>query len=230
MKKIILLLLATYALMANPLPQRIQTKIQAIINGDTVKLANNVPSGMSGLIIHDYGNGLSAITHSLVTLPNGVAKVLPYRAIRHENMPLIKTDTRVNDRAIIGNFYNNLLLIAPNARTYSDITKSFNGRKWIHPDAYAIEFMKEEISSLSFDSLYQFALKNQVGLVLLVTKNRLRILDPISKTFLGERSIHLVDSKATNPFFSRFEHMDVSAFGFSKVALKEYYQAIQDLK
>jgi len=228
MKKIILLVLATYSLMANTLPQRIETTIKSI-HGDTIQLAQNVSAGMSGLIVHDYGNGLSAITHSVISTQNGNAKILPYRAILHENIPTVKTEAKINDKVILGNFYNNALLIAPDARSYSNITKNFN-KTWIHPDAYALQFMSEEASEISLSSLKKFATKNQVGLVLIATKTKLLILDPISKKFLGQKQINGTATKAMKPFFSRFEHMDVSTFGFSEITLKDYYKAIQDLK
>jgi len=228
MKKIILLVLATYSLMANTLPQRIETTIKSI-HRDTIQLAQNVPAGMSGLIVHDYGNGLSAITHSVISTQNGNAKILPYRAILHENIPTVKTEAKANDKVILGNFYNNALLIAPNEQIYSNITKRFH-KTWIHPDAYALQFMSEEASEISLSSLQKFAIKNQIGLVLIATQTELLILDPISKKFLGQKQINETATKAMKPFFSRFEQMDVSNFGFSKIKLKAYYTAIQDLK
>jgi hypothetical protein len=228
MKKIILFVLATYSLMANPLPQRIETSIKSI-QGNSIQLAENVSTGMSGIIVHDYGNGLSAITHSVITTQNGKASILPYTAILHENIPTVKTEAKINDKVILGNFYSNALLIAPDARSYANITKHFH-KTWIHPDAYALQFMREERSAISLDSLRKFAMNNQVGLVLIATKTQLLILDPISKKFLGQQAIDGTSTKAMKPFFSRFEYMDISTFGFSKTTLKDYYKAIQDLK
>jgi len=228
MKKIILLFLTTYSLIANALPQRIETTIKSI-HGNSIQLAQNVPAGMSGLVVHNYGNGLSAITHSVISTQNGNAKILPYTAILHENIPTIKTKVKVNDKVILGNFYANALVIAPNEQSYSNITKRFK-KTWIHPDAYALYFIKEGASEISLDSLKDFSIKNQIGLVLIQAKTNLLILDPISKKFLGQKSISPTNSKAIKPFFSRFEHMDVSTFGFSDIKLKDYYKSIQELK
>ncbi len=229
MKKIILLILiTTYAIIANSFPQRIETTITSV-NGDTIKLAQHISAGVSGVVVHDYGNGLSAITHSLITTKNGDAKLLPYRAIIHDNIPSVKTEAKVNDRVILGNYYNNILLIAPNEQTYSSITKRFN-KNWIHPDSYAIEFMKEEISKITLDSLYKFAIKNQVGLVLLVTKNSILFLDPISKKLIKNQPFTITNKKAMRPFFSRFPQMDISDFGFSSVKLEDYYKSISEIK
>ena len=228
MQKIIFLLLTTYSLIANNLPQRIETTINSIDKNGDIHLATSVPAGMSGLIVHNYGNGLSAITHSLVTLNNGLAKSQPYTAILHENIPTVKTTAQVNDKIIIGTFYNNTLLIAPDAKTYTTLTKKFK-KRWIHPDTYALEFMGRGESAISKESLNTFAKANQVGLVLIVSTNKILILDPISQQFIGELPLSTKSNKTVKPFFSRFEQVDVSAFGFSKVNLVDYYTAIKNI-
>jgi len=228
MKKILLLLLTTYSLIANNLPQRIETTIKSIDKGGNIHLSISVPNGMSGIVVHDYGNGLFAITHSLVTRGNGSATFSPYTAILHTNIPSVKTPVQVNDKVILGAFYKNALLIAPDARSYATITKNFK-KTWIHPDAYALDFMGEGESAISKETLNKFAQANQVGLVLIVGRDKIFILDPISKLFIGELPLNIKTAKSINPFFSRFEQVDISAFGFSKVKLVDYYQAIKNI-
>ena len=228
MRKLILLLLATYTIMANTLPQPITTTITTI-QGNIITLATTLPEGRSGIVVHNYGNGLSAITHSVISNRDGTATLLPYRAILHPNIPTIKTEAKIDDKVILGGFYKNALVIAPDARIYQKIIRSFN-KRWIHPDAYALEFMKEEHLSLSLDSLQKFARANQVGLVLIASKNRLLILDPISQKIIDTKAMNLNTERAMRPFFSRFEQMDVSLFGWSDKELKDYYIAIEELK
>lgn len=215
--------------MANSLPQTIETTVTNVNDNGEIQVATSVPKGMSGIVVHDYGNGLSAITHSVVSQGGSATKVLPYTAIHHENIPTIQTAVKVNDKVILGNFYNNALLIAPNAQTYANITKNLK-KTWIHPDAYALEFMREKQSGLTLESLEKFSKANQVGLVLIATKEGLLILDPISKMFLGKQALTLNADKAMTPFFARFDQMDVSVFGFSEINHTEYYQAIEGIK
>lgn len=229
MKKLLVLLLATYTLMANNLPQTIETTVTNVNDNGEIQLATSVPKGMSGIVVHDYGNGLSAITHSIISQEGSNAKVLPYTAILHDNIPTIQTAVKVNDKVILGNFYENALLIAPNARTYANITKNLK-KTWIHPDAYALEFMKEGQRAITLESLEKFAKTNQVGLVFIVTKDSLLILDPISKMFLGKQPLAGNNEKAMTPFFARFDQMDVSLFEFSKIKHTDYYQAVEGIK
>jgi len=95
MKKLLFILLTTYALMADGLPQRIETIIQSIDANGKIELATAVPQGMSGIVLHNYGNNLSAITQAVISLGETSATVLPYTALLHENIPTIKTPARV---------------------------------------------------------------------------------------------------------------------------------------
>ncbi len=229
MKKIILTLLATsYLLVAQTLPNTITTTITNISNNGEIKLANSVPKGRSGLIIHNYGNNLSAITHA--TISNGsTASVLPYQAILHENIPNVKTNVAVGDKVVFGNFYENALLIAPNQEVYKNITKTYR-KTWIHPDRFALNLMKDEERSLTLENIKKFAQLNQIGLVLIVVPNRVLILDPISKNFLGAFALQTDRKNTMSPFYARFEQMDTSTFGFSKKDYPPYYQAVAGLK
>jgi hypothetical protein len=214
--------------MADALPQSITTTIKSINPNGQVTLATSAPQGMSGIVVHDYGNGLTAITNAVITDKNGKATLLKYTAIPHNNIPNIKTPSKVNDKVILGNFYNNALLIAPNATAYTNITKKFK-KTWIHPDRFALDFMKNTQSALSLDNLKEFATKNQVGLVLIASKNALFFLDPISQEFIGKENMNINSDNAMKPFFARFKQVDTSIFSMSKVTLTDYNKAINNL-
>jgi hypothetical protein len=214
--------------MADALPQSITTTIKSINQNGQITLATSVPKGMSGIVVHDYGNGLSAITNAVITEKDGKATLLKYTAIPHENIPNIKTASKANDKVILGNFYNNVLVIAPDATSYANITQKFK-KTWIHPDRFALDFMKHAQSAITLDNIESFSKKNQVGLVLIASKNGLFILDPISKKFIGKKNISVNTDNAMEPFFARFKQMDTSVFGVSKVTLTDYDKAINNL-
>jgi len=228
MKKILLILLTTYSLFADALPTTTSTTVKSLSNGN-IQLNTNVPAGMSGIIMHNYGNGLSAITHSTISLGNGQATVQSNEAIEHKNIPSIKTDVAVGDKVIFGNFYNNALVIAPNQVAYKQITQKFS-RTWIHPDAFALDFMKEGETSLTMNSLNHFAKKNQIGLVLVVASDKLLIIDPISKRIIGSTGLKTNPNSALSPFYARFNQMNVSVFDFSNKQYTPYFQSMAGLQ
>ena len=215
--------------MADSLPKTIQTTVRALQPNGQLKLASNAPKGMSGIVIHNYGNGLEAITHKVVSLGNGSVVATPYTATKHEKIPTIQTPIKVNDRVILGNFYSNVLVIAPNLQTYTKIINQFQ-RTWIHPDNYAVEFMKEGNPSISLESLKNFSTINQVGLVLIATEHNVRILDPMSQTFIGTIPLRLAKRETMSPFFTRFKQKNTATFSFSNIQYSNYFQAVNGLK
>ena len=230
MKKILFILLAlSYTLFANALPSTISTTISAVTSNGQVQLSNNTPKGMSGIIIHNYGNGLSAITHAIISKGGNKASIIPYEAIPHENIPNIQTAVTKGDKVVFGNFYENALVIAPNRDVYRKITTTYK-KTWIHPDAYALEFMNDGETQLNLDNIRKFAQLNQVGLVLIVDSTQLFILDPVSEQFLGTVPMQVNQANAMAPFYARFKQMDISVFGLSKKEYTPYFQSVAGLK
>ena len=229
MQKFLFILLAlSYTLFANTLPSSISTTISSVTSNSQIQLSNTVPKGMSGIVIHNYGNGLLAITHATVSQGGGRATLLPYKTIPHKNIPNIQTEAKSGDKVVFGNFYNNALVIAPNRDVYRKITTTYK-KTWIHPDAYALDFMKEDEIRLRLESLKKFAQLNQVGLVLIVTQTQLLILDPISKQFLGAIPMQVNQANAIAPFYARFRQMDTSVFGFSEKNYTPYFKSVAGL-
>jgi len=215
-------------LLADALPSAIKTTVKQV-NKDSIQLAITATKGMSGIVVHDYGNGLSAITHSVISLGGNQAKVIPYTAIKHEKIPSIQTAVAQGDEVILGNFYQNAFVLAPNSQSYENVIKKYN-RIWTHPDAYALDFLDKGESGISLENIENFAKKYQIGLVLIVAKDKLRILDPVSHQFLNELSFNAGVETAMSPFYARFEQMSKSLFDSSDKTYTPYYQAIERLQ
>jgi len=228
MKKILLILITTYSLFADALPTTTTTTVKGLSNGN-IQLSSNVPAGRSGVIMHNYGNGLSAITHTTISLGNGQATIQANNAIEHENIPGIQTDVVAGDKVIFGNFYNNALVIAPNQVAYKQITGKFS-RTWIHPDAFALDFIKEGEPTLTMHSLNRFAKKNQIGLVLVVTSDKLLVIDPISKKVIGSTALQTNPNTAMSPFYARFNQIESAFFNISNTNYTPYFQSVAGLQ
>ena len=231
MRKIILILISTLLAISNDsFPERVISSIQSIDKNGVVTLSGNTPKGRSGIVIHNYGKGLSAITHTLVTRDNNRAFVKKYNMSIDSNMPKVDTSIRVGDRVILGNLYSNVLLIAPDEQSYSKITKTFN-RVWIHPDIYAFYLIKNDENRITFKNLKRFAMENEVGLVAIVARDGLRILDPLSSHYLRKIPIDIDITEAQSPFYARFEQIDTNIFSVaSKKEFPKYYKGVDNIR
>jgi len=230
MKKFLLMVLSSLLLMAIDLPKPIKTTIKSI-NKNQVILANSIPKGRSGIVVHSYGNGLFAITHTAISQGGNRATIGKYNMLKHKNLPTIKTPVKEGDEVIFGNLYDNVLLIAPNEHSYSSITKSIK-RVWIHPDLYASFLIINDEDRITKKNLKKFAIESQVGLVAIVAKDGLRIFDPISGNYLRRVAINTpIEAKTQSPFYARFEQINTNLFSKdSQTKFPQYYKGIDNIR
>ena len=223
MTKIALILLTALPLFAGFFPSTVHTSV-ASAKGDTLTLRSSFPAdGMSGIIVHDYGSDLQAITAYIAQTSKGHAKVISRDIIHHDELPTIKTPVRPGDKVIGGYLYNNVILLAPDAATYTKITSSYN-KSWIHPDLFAIYLSKRGDGYPTRENLGEFARAYQVGLVAIVRKDGLVLLDPISGHIISKKAMGGLPAKAQFPFYMHFK--EIRSGWFSKSGSGSYYQTM----
>jgi hypothetical protein len=182
---------------------------------------------MSGIVMHRYRNGLSVITSIVVQTSSGNGKLERGDLLDHRGLPTPKKLGSVGDKVIGGYLYNNVLLIAPNAKTYSSITRKAR-KHWIHPDSYAAFLAREGDSSISKSSLEKFAKEAQVGLVYIVKKNSAVLYDPISRQVISTRGYSPIGKDIKYPFYTRFSSLKSGFFGGT--AKGDYYKDVGKIK
>ncbi len=227
MRKIALIALTSLPLFAGFFPSVTHTSILSV-DKQTISLKSALPVvGMSAVVIHDYGNALEAITTYLTqTSSNGNAKRISDDIMHHETLPTIKTTISKGDKVIGGYLYNNVLLLAPNANTYSKITSEYS-KKWIHPDLFALFLSQEGETHPTKENLAAFSKKYQVGLIYIVRKNSAVLLDPISGQIVGKKVMNTLPKEGEYPFHMRFEKIDSGWFSSDKK--ENYYQIMESI-
>jgi len=222
MRKIALIAFTSLPLFAGFFPQTVHTSITNIDN-KSISLSTSFPvNGMSGIVIHNYDTDVEAVTNRIIQNSSGATHIINDDIIEHEKLPTINTQVKVGDKVIGGYLYNNILLLAPDAKTYTDITSKHN-KNWIHPDLYALFLTNYGDNVPTKQNLKSFAKAYQVGLIYIITKNSAKLLDPISGLIVGEKSISNLPPKGKAPFFMRFDEIDSGLFNISN---KEGYYKI----
>lgn len=227
MLKIALIALTALPLFAGFFPPTVHTSISSVA-GDNVSLRSPLPvNGMSGVLIHDYGNSLKAITTYLTqTSSDGNAKLIAKDIMYHESLPTINTAVSAGDKVIGGYLYNNVLLLAPNAHTYAKITSAHN-KKWVHPDLFALFLSQAGDAYPTRENLAAFAKEYQVGLIYIVRNSSAVLLDPISGKIVGKKAMSNLPAQGELPFHMHFEKID--AGWFSDDATGTYYQIMESI-
>jgi len=229
MHHIALIALLCVPLFAGFFPSKVETSIKSV-EGNTITLHRKFPiAGMSGVVVHNYGNGLNAII-SRIKQPTTQNRLTLFRAdvIDHESLPSIKTSVAPKDKVIGGYLYENVLLLAPDANTYAKITSSYD-KTWIHPDLFAVylSVIGDEIPTK--ENLAKFAKKFQVGLVYIVGKENSSLFDPISGQIIAQKSSGTLPNKGQFPFYMRLKPLGSGWFGTTSDTKGNYYKMIQSL-
>lgn len=226
MRKIALITLLSLPLFSGFFPQTVHTSISKV-SDKSVSLNSTFPaSGMSGVVVHDYGNELEAITSRVVQNGSGTVTPIDTDIIHHDELPTIKTAIKAGDKVIGGYLYNNVLLLAPDAETYARIT-SQHSKKWVHPDLFALFLSKEGDAAPNKENLASFAKTYQVGLIYIIGKGTAKLLDPISGKIVGQKVLSDLPTQGKAPFFMRFDEIDSGWFGGS--AKGNYYQIMDNI-
>ena len=226
MHKIALIILSALPLFADFFPQTVERTITSV-NGKSISLSQSLPrNGMSGVVVHNYGNEIEAITSRVVQDQNGGISLISDDIIKHEKLPTINTKVSVGDTILGGYLYNNILLLTPDAKTYADITTT-NHKNWIHPDLYAL-FLEEYGDNVPTKAnLKSFAKAYQVGLIYIVANGTAKLLDPISGQIVGQKQLSGLPSKGKAPFYMRFTEIDSGIFSSDNT--KSYYKLMESL-
>jgi Plasminogen-binding protein pgbA N-terminal len=227
MHKIALIALLSSPLFAGFFPQPVHTSVKSV-KENTITLNKKFPAnGMSGVVIHDYGNDLTAITSRITqTSSDGSVSLVTTDILHHDELPTIKTAVSPKDKVIGGYLYNNVLLLAPDADTYAKII-SAHKKKWIHPDLFALYLSVQGEEQPTKENLAHFAKKYQVGLIYIVRKNSAVLLDPVSGKIVSQKSMTNLPKEGTFPFYMRFKALDSGWFGSSTEG--NYYNTMESL-
>jgi len=170
---------------------------------------------------------LSAVRAIVTQTSSGVGSLKKGDLLEHNGLPLPKGLASVGDKVIGGYLYRNVLVIAPNAQTYSRVVKSAS-KHWIHPDMYASFLVREGDSAISKGNLEKFAKEAQVGLVYIVKRGNAILYDPISRRVISQKPFSVVGNEAKYPFYTRFTSLRSGFFGSS--AKGDYYKGVGGIK
>ncbi|CRF41421.1 plasminogen-binding N-terminal domain-containing protein [Helicobacter ailurogastricus] len=176
--------------------------------------AYDLKVGESGYVLAkltDYD--VIAASLEVLSIENGVAyaKYAPYKVMKQKHLPTPRMVPKKGNLAIFREFNNQAFLIAPDLHTYEQVKDDYPDATFINSDLL-VAFLN------GFDptakTLRRACDIYSVGLVYLVSTNRLNILDCQSFAILETQPLDTTKVGRTfSPFFSRVEGVDRGTFG-----------------
>ena len=222
MKKIGLIALCV-GMIANAEGLFLPTKNMRVIEvaKDTIRVDSlSRIDGLSAVVLHHYGKGLKAITATVVQDRSGAYRVVDADRTAHSALPTPKREIDIGDEVIVGYLYDHALLVAPSREIYNAIVSRYSSIKWLHPDHLALFLAKEGERIFTKKLLRKFALKRDIGVLVIVTQNALLLYDPIGAKVIN-RVGFTADTKEVVGFYHRLGKLSTGLFGNKRNYLYE---------
>jgi hypothetical protein len=229
MRKLVWIMLASLPLAAGFFPKTVHTSV-ASVDAEGITLSKPFPlNGMSGVVIHHYGNTIEAVTGYLMqTTTSGKSKLLGKGVIEHPELPTIKTPVSKGDKVIGGYLYHNMTVLAPDEENYRKVTEQSPNRHWFHPDLLATFLSKEGETFPTPQNLSAFAKEYQIGLIYIIKQDSAVLYDPISQKVIASKPFSHAPKKAKYPFFMRLDKIDGGLFSHDETG--NYYKIMEQFK
>jgi len=225
MRKSLIAIFTAIPLLGGFFPPTVNSSITSV-NGNGATISKSFPlNGMSGIVIHNFGNSNQAISSIAIQTSANQVKLIKDDMLGDNKLPKPRIMATKGDRVIGGYLYNNVLVIAPNAQTYQKVVSSAS-KHWIHPDIYAGFMAREGDSTPTLNNLSQFAHEAQVGLIYIVMKNKAVLLDPISKRVINTQPFTPVGNDIKYPFYMRFKNFKAGLFSNGG----NYYKMVEGIR
>lgn len=186
----------------------------------------NLKIGQSGVVVHNYKNGYSIILGTaIITKSNknfSIAKI-NYKSIHNQDaMPTIKRDISTEDKFILNHLYKTDIMIVPNFRTKKRLLELYPNQVFLNEDFLASYLKVEDTPVPTKDDILNFCNKQQVGLIFLVVKNRLYIIDTQSFKVIDTKILDIKDTSIKVPFFSNIDKIEKGTFDFGADKIEDY--------
>ena len=141
------------------------------ISGNTATIADSdtLVIGSSGIIIHQFDEQKSTIIAraSVIEKSGQSAKVRfeVFDLLEQSAFPLPGILPQNGDTVILNYLYDRALIVAPNQRVFTEITKHFSDVTWIHPDIVGAYLAAEYKPNPTREDFRQVCRENSAGII-----------------------------------------------------------------
>jgi hypothetical protein len=230
-----ILLTFTALLFAAAEPRSVTTTISAIEGDAATVPVGDIPTGVSGIVLHHYDQTHAAIVASVSVIASDHGstrlKLLPFKGLAHPKLPDIKTKPQKGDTVILGYLYDRVLPIVPNQLSLEHARESFPRLHIIHPDLVAAELAKEKSPMPSKEILQKSCEKFNLGIVMIMFSDGTDFLDCISWVQVGHADVTAVEpEKFKQPFFNRFGEIPTAFYDWGEYHIENfdrYYRKLE---
>lgn len=197
------------------------------INGDkaTIKNSKDIVIGSSGIVVHEFADKTSSIIAAVdvvnKTGDEATLKFRTYTALKQTALPIPGIAPKAGDKIILNYLYDRALIVAPNYKIYSEVTKHFKNITWVHPDimgAYLAMHYRPNPDKKIFQKMCK---QNVTSLIFFALSNEAVFVDCNNFEIVKELKGSQIRT-AQLPFYTRIKGIETSWFNFSSSKMDSY--------
>ena len=197
------------------------------INGRqaTIKNSDNIVVGSSGIVTHTLKNGISTIVARADVIKKdgdtATVKFKLFKLSKQNAFPKPGLLPEIGDKVTLNYLYDRALIVAPNYKVYSEVTKHFDEVEWIHPDiaaAYLAKIFRPNPDRKVFKELCRI---NSASLIFFALNDNGYFVDCSNfKTIKTVKTGRIKTAQV--PFYSRVKNIDTSWIKWSSSQISDY--------
>ncbi|NPA03710.1 MAG: hypothetical protein GXO61_02505 [Epsilonproteobacteria bacterium] len=201
------------------------------IEGKTALIEpQNLPIGISGIVLHKISKELQTIVARAILIQPDKVRFTTYDALAQPSLPTPNIKPTKGDEVILGYLSNRALAITPNLYTYQNLVSNFQDYEFLHPDLFATELSKEKNPAPTRKDFKNFCNKFALSTVFITLKDTTLQLDCYSFSILKDYPIPAQGQEVQLPFYSRVNKIEKPFFHFfNKKEVKDYYSYYKNL-
>lgn len=211
--------------------------VQAVVSGvanDSCKIyVGNLTSGQSGIIVHNYDTEHKTILAKAVVVSSSqnssTIKIIYEDVLPQSALPSIKRKVQNGDILILNHLYSNMVIIAPNFKSYTTATKLFKNSHIINPDVLGAHLKITNTPVPTKKEFQNFLNTQNIGLIVFIVNNKAHIVDANSFKIIDTIEVNYDDKTTFSPFYTNIEEIQRSLYNFGDASVKQYHEYYSQL-
>jgi len=225
MKIIFLITLTLNFLIANINLNTQISKIYDVTKTEAKIDIKNLVVGQSGIIINKTDKHEIITSQATVIKSNDNHSVISFISqgiLPQDAIPTSNLKPTNGDKFVLNHLYKTSLLIVPNLKSKQEVLKIFKTQNFINEDFFAANLKLNSQPVPTKETIISFCIKQQIGTIFVVVKNKLYILDTLSFKILDTVNVEINKDTTNVPFLTKVTEIEKGFWDFGPEKIENY--------
>ena len=170
----------------------------------------------SGIIVRDLGEN-QIILDTAIYIGDNSIKIEKYNKLHQDSFPALTSKVQVGDKVIFDLYSRRVMIIAKNAKEYSEFEKQLKEKEIMHPDMLAAVLNKAGTQVPKQEQFQSICHEYSLGSYYFLLENKSYEVDCNSFKVVSESDFSVTnDETSMTPFYHRFDPIKKGLFNYEK--------------